>query len=50
MAFFLFWGTLFVMLMKSSKGCECHRKITKLPKDSRKLLLEIDRKETLLRD
>jgi len=44
--FMLFWGTLFLMVYKESKGCQNCRKVTKLPKDSKKeLLLEID--ETL---
>jgi len=47
--FMLFWGTLFIVLMKESRGCKCQRKITKLPKkDTRELLVEID--EKTLRD
>ena len=48
--FMLFWGTLFVFLVRGSKDCQCHRKVTKIPKEKRELLLEIDRKENLLRD
>lgn len=44
--FFLFWGTLFIILLKGSKDCKSCRKVTKLPK--KQLLLEID--ESNLRD
>ena len=47
--FMLFWGTLFLIVYKESKGCQNCRRVTKLPKkDTRKLLLEIDEKKTIV--